>query len=381
MTDSQSQVLESEERLHKLHALGLLDTPAEQDFDDIVQLASEICNVPMAMISLVDSDRQYFKAKVGLEASETPIEHSVCAYAMTYDDVLEIPDTRTDRRTADNPLVHDGDVDMKFYAGAPLQTEDGTPLGALCVLDRQPRQLNDFQKRALETLSRQVMVQIELRQMLREAEDAAENLRASLELQEVLRREIDHRVKNSLLQVTSLLRIQARRAKDENVRSALHEAENRISAIALIHAELYQAGSDETVSMARYIQRLTENLSATLPNGITLTCATSEAILPTQAATALAIVINEFVTNSVKYAFPDGTGSISISFQTDDNRLTVRIADDGIGLDECDVERAGGIGMMVMRASAAQIDAELTFEPSEKGTVVLVTVPMADDAG
>jgi signal transduction histidine kinase len=150
------------DRLTALYALDVLDSEPERDFDDIVALASSVCGVPMSLVSLIDMDRQWVKAKVGTEVIETDRDVSFCAHAILGKDLLVVPDARADSRFADNPAVAvDGGV--RFYAGAPLVTTDGFALGALCVVDSQPRRLHVEQLQALRALARQVTSQLELR--------------------------------------------------------------------------------------------------------------------------------------------------------------------------------------------------------------------------
>ena len=151
------------QRIRALHELSLLDTLPELAFDDIVQIASSVCGVPIALVSLVDTDRQWFKARVGLDATETHRDLAFCAHALnTPEDVFEIPDATADVRFATNPLVT-GELGIRFYAGMPLVTPDGEALGTLCVIDRQPRKLSTAQAEALRALGRRVMSELELR--------------------------------------------------------------------------------------------------------------------------------------------------------------------------------------------------------------------------
>jgi PAS domain S-box-containing protein len=153
------------DRIAALHLYDILDTPDEAAFADITTIAAQICGASMAAISLVDKDRQWFKARLGLDAAETPRSWAFCDHAIRQHDVFEVPDATLDARFVDNPLVT-GSPDLRFYAGAPLQTPEGLPLGTLCVLDDKPHALNDMQRTALQALARQVMAQLELRRVL-----------------------------------------------------------------------------------------------------------------------------------------------------------------------------------------------------------------------
>ncbi len=166
------------ERLKALRRYEILDSDSEQDFDDIALLASHICGTPIALISLVDEDRQWFKSKIGLAASETPRDIAFCAHGILQPDFFEVEDALTDERFASNPLVT-GDPKIRFYAGAPLVTPAGHVLGMLCVNDRVPRELNPAQKAALQALSRQVVAQMELRRSLTELRESEEAMRES----------------------------------------------------------------------------------------------------------------------------------------------------------------------------------------------------------
>ncbi|NTW01177.1 MAG: PAS domain S-box protein [Oscillochloris sp.] len=175
-------------RLAALRNYQILDTPADPDFDDLVRLAATICGAPIALISLVDAERQWFKARLGIEVTELPRETSFCGHVITNpDQIMVIPDTYQDVRFADNPLVT-GEPKIRFYAGAPLVTTDGDALGTICVVDQNPHEheLTSFQQETLRVLSRQVMVLLEQRRVITELAAAEEQLRYERDLSEAV---------------------------------------------------------------------------------------------------------------------------------------------------------------------------------------------------
>ncbi len=155
-------------RLAALRSYAILDTLPEQAFDDITLLAAHICDAPIALVSLVDEDRQWFKSHHGLDATETPRDWAFCAHAIaTPDAPFVVSDATRDARFRDNPLVI-GEPEIRFYVGAPLVTDDGHALGTLCAIDRVPRELTPRQMNCLVALSRQVMAQLELHRVVRQ---------------------------------------------------------------------------------------------------------------------------------------------------------------------------------------------------------------------
>jgi GAF domain-containing protein len=183
MSDPANQ--HEKKRLKVLWQYEVLDTVPEALFDDLTELAARICEAPIALISLVDEKRQWFKSKVGTSVTETSRDISFCAHAIKQSDLFVVPDASKDQRFANNPLVT-SDPKIRFYAGAPLITPDGYALGTLCIIDKVPRELRPDQKQALTILARHVVSQLELRRRSRELTDARrENSRAKGQVEQL----------------------------------------------------------------------------------------------------------------------------------------------------------------------------------------------------
>ncbi len=181
---------DEKERLSALLAYDILDSEAEEDFDDIVKLASMVCGTDSSLISLVDEKRQWFKAKTGhIESTETPRDIAFCAHAILGEDEFVVPDAAADDRFHDNPLVLENIV--RFYAGTPLTNSNGYNLGTLCVIDRQPTRITEEQLFALKVLGKQVMNRIELRRKIVQLDEKISELAESLEREKAAKEEAD----------------------------------------------------------------------------------------------------------------------------------------------------------------------------------------------
>ncbi len=180
------------DRLRALREYGILDTAPEQSFDDLTALAAHLCEAPIALISLLDENRQWFKSRIGITATETARDISFCTHAILEPDLFIVPDACKDARFAENPLVT-SDPHIRFYAGSPLVTPTGYALGTLCVIDHVPRELRPEQRQALAVLSRHVIAQLELRRALAARQQAEEALTERNEEVRKLRRALDGR--------------------------------------------------------------------------------------------------------------------------------------------------------------------------------------------
>ncbi len=359
-------------RLATLRKYDILDTPREGDFDDIVELASEICGVPISVVNLIDKDRQWFKAEVGIGARETPLETSICSHIILESDFVEIEDTHLDPRTADNELcmAEDG---LRYYAGALLKAENGMPIGTLCVLDTKPNKLTDFQRRALSVLARRVMRELELRRALKD--------------QSVLRDEMDHRVKNSLQTISSFVRIyQGQLKKNADPKEVLDAVARRVEAVSALHEALHNALDSGHLQLDEFLERITGYLKDAAPPNVEVRFSASPMEVPANMAASIAVIISEFVANSIKHGFPDGRpGLVTIELMELPGELHIVCFDNGVGSETAEPvvqkPRSSGLGTRLVGSAASQIGASLIRTSKSDGYRLELTVPMAEDAG
>jgi len=353
-----ASLIEQEEmRLALLRGYNILDTAPEDGFEEITKLAAEICDVPISLISLVDEDRQWFKAKVGIEIPGSTIENSICAHAISGDDYLEIGDTSKDARTDTNEFVT-GDDSIRFYAGALLEDGNNLPLGTLCVLDKKPRELNDFQRRALQTLANQAMRQIELRKALADAE--------------ILRKEVDHRVKNSLQSLEALIRLQVRSEKSAEARAALDAVQGRLATISRLHEALYLTDTGASVNISPFITKVVQSAQEQMPHGVTVNSKLENCNLTSRSASSVGMIVNEAMANASKYAYQDRRrGTFSVTGKHEGGFYHLSCIDDGPGLPD-GYSNDTGLGMRILMAAAQQLGGEMTSPARDIGTEIKV---------
>ncbi|MBY5935433.1 GAF domain-containing protein [Tateyamaria omphalii] len=342
-------------RLEALRSYDVLDTEYEPAFDSIVDVVADICDVPIALISLVDDHRQWFKAVKGLDVPETPLESSICSHAILEGDLVEIEDTHADPRMDGNPLCVD-DPGLRFYAGAVLKGTDGLPLGTLCVLDHRPRRLTEVQRKMLKVLAGQVMAQFELHRTLKQ--------------QAILHSEADHRIKNSLQMLSSLTRFQSRVSELDETREALDAVGQRIETMGRLH-EVLQAGQVQThVDLDDYLIRIIDFLTEQAPEHVLIDTALSHLRMTPSRAASIGIVLNEWVTNAYKHAFPNekpGTIRVTVT-DMGSGTAQLEVADDGCGTSAEKPVRRSGLGTQITDAVAQALDGTLTADANARGT-------------
>lgn len=397
------------ERLAALRRYAILDTPPEQSFDDLTRLASYICETPIALVSLIDEKRQWFKSRVGLGATETPRDLAFCGHAILQDDLFVVPDATKDERFRDNPLVLE-DPSIRFYAGTPLVTPDGYALGTLCAIDRKPRELSKAQTKALKALGRRVIAELELRQKnaelrlahLKIVMQAKELTRSNEELQ-VFAHVASHDLQEPLRTITGFMHLLLKQNEDtldEQSKEYLDFAftgASRMSALIRDMLAYTRIGSlpkpHESVSSKDALKAAQENLQAAI-------CESSTKIelgtLPSVRGdlSRLTQLFQNLLSNAVKFRREDVTPVIHIDAQRDGDTWHFTVQDNGIGIEPKNQERifevftrlhsqdqfaGSGIGLALCRRIVEQHGGQIWLDSTPgKGSCFHFTLPAAD---
>ncbi|MFC3644426.1 sensor histidine kinase [Aquibium oceanicum] len=350
------------QRMAAVRRYDILDTPPDGAFDRVTAIAARRFDAPIAIISIVDHDRIWFKSRHGLSVEQIDREPGLCASAILSPDPHILADASVDPRSLTNPLVA-GDFGLRFYAGVPLTTSDGFNLGTLCVIDKTPRSIDDAQVEDLKDLASVVMDQMELRLSARQAVARAE----------ILAREIDHRVMNSLQFVSSMLTLQSR---ENHLADATAEqlkiAANRVGAVARVHRHFQSDEAAESTSCITFLRRMCADLSDIV--GKTVAVGGDEGEVATTRIQPIGLIVNELVTNAAKH----GDGRIDVSFRIMSETHEISVCDEGSGLPSCyDPTFGGGLGTKVVAVLASQLGGRIVAgrSPSGSGSCVTVTFP------
>jgi two-component sensor histidine kinase len=322
----------------------ILDTPPDGAFDRITALAARRCKVPIAIISIVDEDRIWFKSHHGLPVEQIGRDPGLCASAILSNDPYILTNASLDPRSLANPLVA-GDFGLRFYAGVPLTTNDGHNLGTLCVIDKEARPIDQDEIDDLKDLASVVMDQLEMQLSARRAVAQAE----------LMDKEIDHRVMNSLQFVAGLLSMQARSPDVADATAHLQLAANRVAAVAQVHRHFYAEGTD-TTSCITFLRRLCADLQNVL--GRPIEVKGDEGNVATRWIQPIGLLVNELATNAAKH----GKGQIEVIYEIGESEHALIVSDEGTSLpDGFDPEVATkGLGMRVVTALAKQLGGQIT---------------------
>ena len=358
MTATVSRLVPKSEpaRMAAVHRYDVLDTPPDGAFDRITAIAARRFDVPISIISIVDHDRIWFKSHHGIDVTEIPREPGLCASAILSNDPHILTDASADPRSLANPLVA-GEFGLRFYVGVPLTTSDGHNLGTLCVIDQVARPVDDAQIDDLKDLAALVIDQLELRMSARRA----------VAQKQLLAREIDHRVTNSLQFVSGLLTMQSRASADDGVTALLQDAATRVAAVARVHRNFYSSEGDETSAIA-FLRRLCADLADICDQPIDVSG--DEGNVPTVMIQPIGLIANEFVTNAVKH----GEGRIGLSYTIDGSTHALSVCDQGPGVAPDAASQGNGLGMKVIDALTRQLNGSLAVTPNGDGRGSCFTV-------
>lgn len=296
------------DRLAALDKTRLLDSLPEARFDRLTRLASRALGTKIALVSLIDEDRQWFKSRHGLDATETPRDQAFCAYAIQSDGIMVVPDATQDPRFASNPLVT-GDPNIAFYAGAPLITKEGHALGTLCVIDDNPRtDFSEDDKQILADMAATVMSEIEANAQGQVIEDL-----------NVVNEELQHRMGNMYAHVSSLISMMSRAGGDQ--KDFVRRLRDRITVLAetqaLIASQKFQSAPLSAIFESTLAPFLT---SETRPR-VKLSAA-NDIEVSARGAFTMTLMLNELATNAVKHgALKDTRGLVEFSWAESENDM------------------------------------------------------------
>lgn len=378
------------ERLQELYKSNLLDTGPEPDFDEIVQLASRICNVPISLITLIDAGRQWFKARTGINIYETERGISFCSHAILQDDIMEVKDASKDDRFSDNPFVTQ-EPNVRFYAGVPLVTDKGYKLGTLCVIDKTPRVLDEDQTFGLKVLAKQIIKLIELRSRNQE-------LQHLINTQNRITSIIAHDVRNPLAALKAIIELQTSGAlSEEETMEMLEMSSKQLDSTIEMVANVTDWGRLQMkvqrlqklpVVLRTLVDQVLVNhtLTANLKHNTIQNDVPEQMVVQTEQQ-ALQFIVRNLISNANKFT---EHGSITISAQQTENRTKLKICDTGIGMPQEKVkalfesnknfstpgtqnEKGSGLGLLLIKEFLDKIGGQILIK-SEEGAGTCVTI-------
>lgn len=346
------------------HDYGMIGTAPEREFDDVVGFAAALCETPIALISLVERERQWFKAKVGIDAEHTPRDHSFCAFAMRGDAIMVVPDATRDPRFADNPLVT-GPPRIRFYAGAPLVSPEGVPLGALCVIDSTPRtELTPLQRQGLTVLAAQVVNLLEARRATRQ--------------REIVAHELSHRIKNIFAVIAGLIGLSAK--SSPALKPLADDLRHRVAALGRAHdfvrphSERSRPAAGESTLRGLLDELFAPYQASDAPRIVII--GDDEAV-DDRAATPVALLFHELATNAAKFGALSGDGTVDVTVVTGDSSCTIDWREHGGPAIDAPPEALGFGSRLIELSVNAQLKGEITRDWRHDGLAATVEIPLA----
>jgi signal transduction histidine kinase len=387
------------ERLDALRSYDILDTMPEESFDQIAAIASQICGTPISLVSLVDENRQWFKARVGLHASETPRDVAFCSHAILNPaELFVVSDATKDKRFVDNPLVT-GNPDIRFYAGAPLVTEDGFALGTLCVIDNIPRELTEQQRLSLEALASQVIAQMQLRKRIQELE--IQELELKTKADEIARfaHLVSHDLKSPLRAISALASV----VEEESEGQLNEEGANGLKMLQTKATHAYnlvegilqhtiagqKANQPESIDLLNFVESVIEFCAPPEDVHVIADVRIPQATLD---PVFLHQILQNLISNAIKYN-DKAEGIVHVNIFKNQGHLVLDVTDNGPGIDEksqaaifnmltilASKDRFGrrgtGIGLSTVKRIASMMDAHIELESSPgEGSTFRVKFP------
>jgi len=395
------------ERLKALKSYRILDTDTQEQFDELTALASSICGTPVSLVSLIDENRQWFKSRHGLDASETPREYAFCAHAILQDDIFEVEDSRVDERFADNPLVTD-QPKVIFYAGAPLVTPDGHHIGTLCAIDHQPNKLTDAQKFQLRIIAKQVVSQLELRKNNRLKAEVVDSLMSLVDEVNNKNEKLYHFSNQLVDDMGTPLRqlsvfselleedidnkdIEGLRCKQRYIIDACEKLKNLMddvfdmSQADLIHETAY--GLDFKKILEAIINDVKQEHKKC---PVKIHYSLEEDVLFFSQEIRVKQILYHLINNSIKYANLEQLKPyVQISINEGIDGVCLSVKDNGLGIATDDqatiydafsrfhpeVKSGSGLGLTVVKKHIDAMGGEISLTSSQEGTEFLITLP------
>jgi signal transduction histidine kinase len=386
------------ERIQTLRKYQILDTPEEAEFNDVVKLASQICDVPISLITLIDTDRQWFKANLGLDSKETGRKESFCSHAILGNELFEVNDATKDERFSANPLVLN-DPNIRFYAGVPLITKSGHSLGTLCVIDKQPKQLTQPQSFALHVLANQVIKLFESRLNNKALEEEKQKLDRISEQQNKIISMIAHDVRGPLASLKSIIslsqsKIISKEEEDKLMGMASAQLDTTIDLLTNLveWGKMNMEQENELLSNVNLFQLVQDKLTkfqvvASLKGNQLINLVAEDLTLCTD-SDAIRFILRNLITNANKYTT---NGMITIIGKKENNQTIIGVCDTGVGMTEKTKQRlfqgtyvesqkgtlnenGSGLGLMLVQDFITALKGKITVESEPgKGTSFWIT--------